>query len=82
MPAFLEKRFDKRSKYYFSLITIISNIFVDAAVTLYAGAVLIQLIFPEANTQIVIFCIAIVVASYTIPGGLSSAINAELVSTT
>lgn len=79
MPEFLEKRFDKRSKYYFSIITIISNVFVDAAVTLYAGAVLIQLILPGADTQIVIICIAIAVASYTIPGGLSSAINAELI---
>lgn len=79
MPEFLERRFDKRSKYYFSVITIVGNVFVDAAVTLYAGAVLIQLVFPGVDMQIIIFCIAFVVASYTIPGGLSSAINAELV---
>lgn len=78
MPEFLEKRFDKRSRYYFSFITIISNVFADAAVTLYAGALLVQLIYPEASIQWVIIIIALVVAMYTIPGGLSSAINAEL----
>ncbi|TRX59952.1 sodium/solute symporter [Fulvivirga sp. M361] len=78
MPEFLEKRFDKRSKYYFSFITIISNVFADAAVTLYAGAILIQLIYPEASIQLIVIFIAAVVALYTIPGGLSSAINAEL----
>ncbi|WP_109832040.1 sodium:solute symporter [Reichenbachiella versicolor] len=79
MPEFLERRFDKRSKYYFSLITIISNVFADAAVTLYAGAMLVQLIYPEASIQVIVMVIALVVAAYTIPGGLSSAINAELI---
>ncbi len=79
IPEFLEKRFDKRSRYYFSAICIIGNIFLDAAGALYAAALIIKLIFPSASLTLIIFIFAVLAASYTIPGGLSSAINAELV---
>lgn len=79
IPEFLEKRFDRRSRYYFSAICIIGNIFLDAAGALYAAALIIKLILPGADLQLIIFIFAIIAASYTIPGGLSSAINAELI---
>lgn len=79
IPEFLEKRFDSRSRYYFSAISIIGNIFLDAAGALYAAALIIKLIIPEADMQLIIIVFALVCASYTIPGGLSSAINAELI---
>ena len=79
IPEFLEKRFDSRSRYYFSGICIIGNIFLDAAGALYAAALIIKLIFPNADLQIIIIVFALICASYTIPGGLSSAINAELI---
>ena len=40
MPEFLERRFDKRSRYYFSVITIFGNVFLDASATLYTGALI------------------------------------------
>lgn len=79
MPEFLEKRFDKRSRYYFSFITIFGNVFLDAAATLYTGALIIQLIFPGVDLFWIILIMAIVAGSYTIVGGLSSAINADLI---
>ena len=79
IPEFLERRFDKRSRYYFSAICIIGNIFLDAAGALYAGALIIRLIYPEADLQVIILVFAALAASYTIPGGLSSAIKVELV---
>ena len=79
IPEFLEKRFDRRSRYYFSAICIIGNIFLDAAGALYAAALIIKLILPDADLQLIIIVFAIIAASYTIPGGLSSAINAELI---
>lgn len=79
IPEFLEKRFDSRSRYYFSGICILGNIFLDAAGALYAAALIIKLILPEADLQMIIIVFAIISASYTIPGGLSSAINAELI---
>ncbi|MCR5004172.1 MAG: sodium/solute symporter [Bacteroidales bacterium] len=79
IPEFLERRFDKRSRYYFSALCIIGNIFLDAAGALYAAALIIKLMFPAASLSLVIIIFAIIAASYTIPGGLSSAINAELI---
>ncbi|WP_282035468.1 sodium:solute symporter [Saccharicrinis aurantiacus] len=79
MPEFLEKRFDKTSRYYFSFITIFGNVFLDAAATLYTGALIIKLIFPEVDLFVIIVIMAIVAGSYTIVGGLSSAINADMI---
>ena len=79
IPEFLEKRFDKRSRFYFSGICIIGNIFLDAAGALYAAALIVKLVLPEADLQTIIIIFAVLAASYTIPGGLSSAINAELI---
>jgi SSS family solute:Na+ symporter len=79
MPEFLEKRFDSRSKYYFSFITIIGNVFLDASATLYTGALIVKIIFPEFDLFWVIFGMAVIAGSYTIIGGLSSAINADMI---
>jgi solute:Na+ symporter, SSS family len=79
MPEFLEKRFDKRSRFYFSIITIFGNVFLDAAATLYTGSLIIQMIFPEAEMFWIILIMALVAGSYTIIGGLSSAIKADVV---
>ena len=45
LPEFLEHRFDSRSRYYFSALTVLTNIGVDTAATLYAGALVVRLIF-------------------------------------
>lgn len=78
IPEFLEKRFSVASRYYFSAITIIINIFLDAAGSLYAAAMVMKLVFPEASILTLSIIFAIVVAVYTIPGGLSAAIRVDL----
>ena len=79
IPEYLERRFDSRSRYYFSAVCIIGNIFLDAATALYAGALIIKLLVPSADIQVIVILFAALAASYTIPGGLSSAINAEII---
>lgn len=79
IPEFLEKRFDKRSRFYFSIICIIGNIFLDAAGALYASALIIKLIYPSADLQVIILVFAAISASYTIPGGLTSVIKTEII---
>jgi SSS family solute:Na+ symporter len=78
IPEFLEKRFNAASRYYFSAITIIVNIFLDAAGSLYAAAMVMKLVFPEASILMLSVVFAIIVAAYTIPGGLSAAIRVDL----
>lgn len=79
IPEFLERRFDSRSRYYFSAISIIGNIFLDAAGALYSAALILKLLFPAVELWVFVVIFAVIAASYTIPGGLSAAINTDLI---
>ena len=79
MPEFLERRYDNRSRYYFSFLTIVGNILADTAAPLYAGLVILGLVFPDANEYVIIFSLAGAAAIYTIPGGLNSVIHTEVI---
>ncbi len=79
MPEFLERRYDRRSRYYFSFITIVGNVMVDTAAGLYVGSIVLKLIFPELDSWIIIMLLAAAAAAYTIPGGLNSVIQTEVI---
>lgn len=79
MPEFLERRYDSRSRYYFSFITIVGNILVDTAAGLYVGNIVLQLIFPEIDSVYIIIMLALAAAAYTIPGGLNSVVQTEVI---
>lgn len=79
MPEFLERRYDSRSRYYFSFITIIGNVLIDTAAGLYVGNIVLKLIFPELEPWLIIVILAFAAAAYTIPGGLNSVIQTEVV---
>ncbi|MFI3262109.1 MAG: sodium/solute symporter [Rikenellaceae bacterium] len=79
VPEFLGRRFGQGSRYYFSAVTIIVNIFLDAAGALYAAALVINLVFPDVPIITLVAIFAVIVALYTIPGGLSSAIRVDLI---
>lgn len=79
IPEFLERRFDSRSRLYFSFITIIGNVFLDAAAALYTGALILKMMFPDIDMMWIIIGMGIVAGSYTIVGGLSSVINADAI---
>ena len=74
MPEFLEKRYDAKSRYYFSALTIIGNIGIDTAATLYAGALVIQIIFPQVELWESILALAVLSGLYTIAGGLKAVV--------
>lgn len=79
MPEFLQKRYDQRSRYYFSLITIVGNVLVDTAAGLYVGSIVLKLLFPEISSTYIIIILAVAAAAYTIPGGLNSVIQTEVI---
>lgn len=79
IPEYLGRRFDNRSRTYFSFITILGNVFLDAAATLYTGALVIKMIFPEMDIIWIIVALSLITGSYTIVGGLSSAIKADMI---
>ncbi|RZS97568.1 sodium:solute symporter [Cecembia calidifontis] len=79
MPEFLERRYDRRSRYYFSLITLIGNVLIETAAGLYAGSLILKLVFPDVNMTLIIMILAFAAAAYTIPGGLSSVVHTEVI---
>ncbi|WP_299219575.1 sodium:solute symporter [uncultured Aquimarina sp.] len=79
MPEFLERRYDKRSRYYFSFITVVGNILVDTASGLYVGKIVLTLLFPSMDSTLILVILAVAAAAYTIPGGLNSVIQTEVI---
>ena len=79
MPEFLERRYASRSRYYFSFITIVGNVLIDTAAALYVGNVVLKLMFPGMPAWVIIVILAFAAAAYTIPGGLNSVIQTEVV---
>jgi SSS family solute:Na+ symporter len=79
LPEFLEKRYDSRSRYYFSALTVLTNIGIDTAATLYAGALVVQLIFPSVELWQTILILAILSGLYTIAGGLKAVVHTDAI---
>ncbi len=79
MPEFLERRYDRRARTYFSLLTLFLNIVADTAGSLFAGALLVQLIFPTLPIWQIVAVLATVAAIYTALGGLSAVMVTDVI---
>lgn len=79
MPEFLERRYDRRSRYYFSFITVVGNVLLDTAAGLYVGMIILRLMFPGMEAWMIVAILAIAAAAYTVPGGLNSVIQTEVI---
>lgn len=79
IPEYLERRYDYRARAYASFIAIVLNVFVDIAATLYAGGLVIQLIFPSIPLWLVITGLAVIAGIYTITGGLSAVVITDAI---
>jgi len=81
LPEFLERRFSAASRYYFSVITIVANIIIDTAGGLYAGGLVLQLMFPDVPLWLMVAILAGVAGSYTIVGGLAAVMITDVMQT-
>ncbi len=81
LPEFLERRYDGRIRTYFSALTLFLNIIVDTAGSLFAGGLLLKLVFPELDMGVTIAILAIVAGLYTIAGGLAAVIYTDAIQT-
>ena len=79
IPEYLEKRFDVRSRKYFSGLTIITSILVDAAGGIYAGTLVLQMFFPELPFLWTAFGLAGVAGLYTAFGGLAAVVYTDVI---
>ncbi len=78
VPEFLERRFDRRSRLYFSALTLFSNIVVDTAGTLFAGAMVLKVFFPELDLYTACLGLALVAGLYTAAGGLAAVVYTDV----
>ena len=77
IPEFLEKRFDGRSRLAYSAFTVLAITFIDTAGALYAGGLVIHLLFPEISLMQTTIVLGFIVGLYTLYGGLESVVVAD-----
>lgn len=73
-PQFLERRYDRRSKLLFSGFLLLANIFIDAAAALYAGAAVMQVLFPQVPISVTVAVAALIAGAYIFIGGLEAVV--------
>lgn len=78
VPEYLEVRYDRSVRLYFSAVTILLTVFVDTAGGLYAGAIVLKTFFP--GTDLWIFCVAVGLFAglYTAAGGLRAVVYTDV----
>lgn len=79
VPELLERRFDARLRKYLSGVSVVLGIFLDAAGSLYAGALVLQLFFPGLPLWLSCAGIAVFAGLYTAAGGLRAVAYTDVV---
>ena len=77
MPEFLERRYDGRIRLWFAVLTLVLNLLLDAAGTLYGGALLLQLAVPALSLQVAVLLLSIIAGVYAVTGGLRAVMYTE-----
>lgn len=84
MPEFLEKRFDSRSRWTLSVVSLIAYVFTKVSVTVYAGALVFMTLLPDTfgspDNAFWVGAITTVILTglYTIMGGLRAVLYTEV----
>ena len=81
VPEYLERRFDRRSRLYFSAVTIALTVLVDTAGGVYAGAVVLRTFFPDLVLWQTCAALAVFAGLYTAAGGLRAVVYTDVVQT-
>ncbi len=87
MPEFLERRFDSKTRWVLSIVSLVAYVFTKVSVTVYAGAVVFQALLPDTfgtpENAFWVGAITTVVLSgiYTVVGGLRAVVYTEVAQT-
>lgn len=79
VPQFLERRFNTYVRKTFTIFLLVANIFIDAAAALYAGAIILQTLFPAISIWITVMTIALLAGVYTFFGGLRAVVLNDVI---
>lgn len=78
VPEYLDVRFDRRVRLYFSAVTIVLTVLVDMAGGLYAASVVLRTFFPDISLTTFTTCIGLFAGIYTAAGGLRAVVYTDV----
>lgn len=81
IPELLERRFDVRLRKYLSAVSVFLSIVLDTAGSLFAGALVLQVFFPQLPLGGTIAAIALFAGVYTAAGGLRAVVYTDALQT-
>lgn len=80
LPDFLEKRYDRSSRDWLVIVSIVSAIIIHIAFSMLAGGIVLKTLFG-VNMYTSVIVISIITAIYTIVGGLKAVVVTESIQT-
>ncbi|MEJ2904145.1 sodium:solute symporter [Pedobacter panaciterrae] len=80
LPDFLEKRYDRSSRDWLAVISVVSAIIIHIAFSMLAGGIVLKTLFG-LNMYVSVIVICIITAIYTIIGGLKAVVVTESIQT-
>lgn len=80
LPDFLEKRYDRSSRDWLVIVSIVSAIIIHIAFSMLAGGIVLKTLFG-VNLYTSVIVISIITAIYTIVGGLKAVVVTESIQT-
>lgn len=78
VPEYLELRYSGFIRRYYSLVTIVLTIIVDIASSLFAGALVINVFFPDIPIITACYTLAVISGIYTAAGGLAAVVYTDM----
>lgn len=78
IPEWLERRYDRRTRLYFSGVTIALTTAIDTAGGLYAGGVVMQSFFPQIPVWQTCVGLGVFAGLYTASGGLRAVVYTDV----
>ena len=87
MPEFLERRFNSRTRWVLSMVSLVAYVFTKVSVTVYAGALVFMTLLPDTFGTpdnafwVGAFATVILTGIYTIFGGLRAVLYTEVAQT-
>jgi SSS family solute:Na+ symporter len=80
LPDFLEKRYDRASRDWLAIISVVSAVLIHIAFSLLAGGIVLHTLFGvDMYTSVIV--ISIITTIYTIVGGLTAVVVTESIQT-
>lgn len=80
LPDFLEKRYDRASRDWLAVISVISAVIIHIAFSMLAGGIVLKTLFG-LDMYISVIVICLITAIYTIVGGLKAVVVTESIQT-